>query len=66
MLYFNSEGYCNACFISFRLHIVHILTQVATVFFLWRFLFSRSNTLRNIWRRVLELLTRAARLLAIA
>ncbi|CAB3233823.1 unnamed protein product [Arctia plantaginis] len=49
-----------------RLHIVHILTQVATVFFLWRFLFSRSNTLRNIWRRVLELLTRAARLLAIA
>ncbi|KAF9810377.1 hypothetical protein SFRURICE_008633 [Spodoptera frugiperda] len=49
-----------------RLHIVHILTQVATVFFLWRFLFSRSNALRSIWRRVLELLTRAARLLAIA
>ncbi|XP_075988618.1 putative fatty acyl-CoA reductase CG5065 [Anticarsia gemmatalis] len=49
-----------------RLHIVHVLTQVATVFFLWRFLFSRSNALRSIWRRVLELLTRAARLLAIA
>ncbi|XP_063372365.1 putative fatty acyl-CoA reductase CG5065 [Cydia splendana] len=49
-----------------RLHIVHILTQVAAVFFLWRFLFSRSNALRNFWRRILDFITRAARMLAIA
>ncbi|KAL4711359.1 hypothetical protein ACJJTC_019200 [Scirpophaga incertulas] len=49
-----------------RLHIVHILTQVATVFLLWRFLFSRSTALRSLWRHILDFLTRAVRLLAIA
>ncbi|XP_039752197.1 putative fatty acyl-CoA reductase CG5065 [Pararge aegeria] len=49
-----------------RLHIVHILTQVTAVFFLWRFLFSRSNALRNLWRRIVDIMTRAARLLAVA
>ncbi|CAG9135139.1 hypothetical protein JYU34_021813 [Plutella xylostella] len=49
-----------------RLHIVHILSQVAACLFLWRFLFSRSATLRNLWRRMLDFLTRAARLIAIA
>lgn len=49
-----------------RLHIIHILTQVAAVFFMWRFLFSRSEVLRGLWRRIVDLLTRAARLLAIA
>lgn len=49
-----------------RLHIIHILTQVVAVFFMWRFLFSRSEVLRGLWRRIVDLLTRAARLLAIA
>lgn len=39
---------------------------MAAVFFLWRFLFRRSNALRSIWRRIVDFLTRAARLLAIA
>ncbi|CAH2056235.1 unnamed protein product, partial [Iphiclides podalirius] len=49
-----------------RLRILHVITQVAAVFVLWRFLFSRSDALRNLWRHIVEVLTRAARLLAIA
>ncbi|KAI8433367.1 hypothetical protein MSG28_015408 [Choristoneura fumiferana] len=49
-----------------RLHIVHVLTQLAAVFLFWRFLFSRSNALRAVWRRIIDFITRAARMLAIA
>ncbi|CAF4957111.1 unnamed protein product [Pieris macdunnoughi] len=52
--------------ILWRLHIVHTLTKVATVFILWRFLFSRSNALRTLWHRIWDLLSRIARLLPIA
>ncbi|XP_041970545.1 putative fatty acyl-CoA reductase CG5065 [Aricia agestis] len=48
-----------------RLHIVHILIQVMSVFLVWRFLFSRSATLRAAWSRLVEVLARAARLLAV-
>ncbi|XP_032525647.2 putative fatty acyl-CoA reductase CG5065 [Danaus plexippus] len=49
-----------------RLHIVHVLGQVLAVLFLWRFVFLRSASLRNVWRSIVELLTRAARMLAVA
>lgn len=49
-----------------RLHIVHVLGQVLAVLFLWRFVFLRSASLRSVWRSIVELLTRAARMLAVA
>ncbi|XP_050663549.1 putative fatty acyl-CoA reductase CG5065 [Leptidea sinapis] len=49
-----------------RLHIVHTISQVVAVFILWRFLFSRSNALRNMWRSILDFLTRIIRLLPIS
>lgn len=49
-----------------RMYALHVMSKVAVVLLVWRFIFSRSKALKALWRTIMTYVSRIARMLAIA